>query len=659
MCALQSIRKDIHELRKAIEAHDIAYYQQARPIISDYEYDQLKKQLENLEAAEHNPGQMLLGSDLNEGFARRPHRQPMLSLDNTYNQDELQAFENRLKKLLDVPALRYTVEPKIDGVAVSLTYEKGAWIMGVTRGNGIQGDDVTQNLKTIPTIPLILNAASCPDRVEIRGEVYMRAEDFQAINAAQQEGGLEPYANPRNLAAGTLKLLDTPLVAKRRLHFVAYAVGACEPKNWFTHQYDIHAALKAWGFETLPHVWRADNIEGVWAAIKQLDSLRCTFPFEIDGAVVKVDDLSQQDQAGATAKAPRACIAYKYAPQQAETIVEDILFQVGRTGVITPVAALKPVLLAGSVISRATLHNQDEIERKDIRIGDCVMIEKAGDVIPAVSHVILEKRPAHTQTFTFIEACPICETQLLRLTGEVAWRCPSLNCPAQIERRLEHFASKTALDIENMGPATIRLLISKQLISNIADIYDLGAPALLGLNGFGHKATENLLQAIQTSKTAALWRWIHALGIPHIGAQTAKDLAQHFPSLTALAGATTTVLMGIHGIGPKAAQAIVDFFQKSDNQQLIVHLMNKGIQPQSTVVVSDQLKGKTFVLTGTLPNWSREQAKAYIESKGGRVASNVSPKTDYVVAGEQAGSKLTQAQALGIHILSEEDLKDM
>lgn len=659
--------QSLQALASTLQAHDVLYYQKAQPTLSDFEYDQLKAQYEalkkTLNSTEASQADLFtasspIGDDRTRGFKQQAHRQPMLSLDNTYNKEELLAFNDRLERLLNQNSLTFQIEPKIDGLAVSLTYKAGKWTLGLTRGNGTKGDDVTANLKTIPSIPLTLQGTGpFPDVIELRGEVYMTFAEFERINTAQEEAGQEPYANPRNLAAGTLKLLDPRAVALRQLNFVCYGVGHCEPAHFFKKQAEIRPKLIEWGFEALPKTWTAIGIQASWEAIEILDSLRHSFPYGTDGAVIKLNDLALQTQAGSTAKAPRGLIAYKFAPEQADTILENITLQVGRTGVITPVAELTPVLLSGSTVARATLHNADEIIRKDIRIGDTVRVEKAGEVIPAIVKVLVEKRPTDSTPFLFPLHCPACHTTLIRLPEEVAWRCPNSACPPQTARRFFHFGSKTALDIENMGKAVVEQLLNEGLVHTLADLYHLTVDHLLALEGFALKASENLIQAISASKKAPLWRFVHGLGIPHVGAQTAKDLARNWPSFESLASATEEDLLKISGIGPKVAASVASFFQQPDNKALLKALQEAGVNPTTQENTSLVLANKTFVLTGTLPRWSREETQAKIEAAGGRVASSVSQKTHYVVAGEAAGSKIDKAKSLGIPLIDEAALR--
>jgi DNA ligase (NAD+) len=670
-------QKKIAALRAEIARHDERYFRQARPEISDHEYDLLKRDLAGLEArfpdaakaAGADSPTVRVGDDRAEGFATVRHRQPMQSLDNTYSEAELREFHARLVRLLGREDLSYVVEPKIDGLAVSLTYEKGRFVRALTRGNGAEGDDVTANVLTIHRFPRELKAtaqAPVPRLIEIRGEIYMTLAEFRRINAARDEEGEERYANPRNLAAGTIKLLDPREVAERRLEIVLYGIGACEPAQaGGDTQSGYHARVRAWGLPTVEKFWKAVGIDEAWKAVGELERLRQGFAYATDGAVVKLDSLALQREAGSTSKAPRWAMAYKFAAERAETRLLDISVQVGRTGVLTPVAELEPVLLAGTTVSRATLHNQDEIARKDIRVGDYVFVEKAGEVIPAVIGVNLERRSPKCVAFKFPRKCPSCGTEVVQAEGEVALRCPNYDCPVQVRRRVRHFASKACVDIDGLGEAMVDLVVEKGWVRSIADIYTLKRADLLGLGKSVEKSTDNLLAAIEASKTAELWRFINGLGIPHVGAAAAKDLASRFGSLEALSESRFEDYVGkgkeslIAGIGETMAAAIVDHFNQPMNRTLIRDLAKAGVLPKAPAAAkpaSGPLLGKTFVLTGTLPSMTREEASAKIEAAGGKIASSVSKKTSYVLAGSDAGSKLEKAKSLGVAVISEAEL---
>ncbi|MDQ8203888.1 NAD-dependent DNA ligase LigA [Pelagicoccus sp. SDUM812003] len=658
--------KRITELRRELKRHDELYYRDAQPEIEDREYDRLKAELAELEAV--HPELSLIdsptvrvGDDRVEGFASYQHHLPMQSLDNTYSQDEFFAFVARVEKGLEVDGARFTVEPKIDGVAVSLTYENGAFVRAVTRGNGIEGDDVTENARLIKAIPKRLKGDSIPEIIEIRGEIYMRNEEFERVNALRSEAGLELFKNPRNLAAGTIKMLDRVEVGKRQLDIVLYGLGYCQP-SVVSSQSEYHRRLGDWGLPVVEAFWEATGPEEAWQAIEKLDTLRNGFEYPTDGAVIKLDSFDQQDVLGATSKAPRWAIAFKFAAEQAETKLNAITIQVGRTGVLTPVAELEPVQLAGTTVSRATLHNREEMARKDVRAGDFVVIEKAGEIIPAVVRVLTEKRPADSEAFVFPETCPSCGTEVTQLEGEVAVRCVNIECPDQVRGRLEHFASRQCMDIEGLGVAVVEQLVSRGSVSNISDIYRLDYEQVVSLDKFAEKSARNLLAAIEASKRVELWRLLHGLGIPQVGAAAAKDLAKAFGGVRELGEASLEKLVELDGIGEKTASGIVAYFQDERNRAIIDALFEAGMNPKAPERPKEGeavLAGKTFVITGTLPTMKRDEAKALIESKGGKVSGSVSKKTDFLVAGEAAGSKLTKAESLGVKVIDEATLLEM
>lgn len=661
--------KRIAELRNLIERHDQLYYRDASPELTDREYDELKAELIELES--QHPEEMdpespanRVGDDRTEGFSSYTHRQPMLSLDNTYNQGELFAFDERLRKILGKDQLAYCVEPKIDGLAVSLTFENGELVRGVTRGNGAEGDIVTDNLKAcIPDLPTRLTGENVPDIIELRGEVYMRLDEFERINAEREQSGQSLYANPRNLAAGTVKLLDREIVAQRRLEIVLYGLGFREPRT-FKEQSEFQELLKTWGVPVLEKYWKPEGISAAWKAVEELDAMRKEFAYPTDGAVIKLNNLADQEEAGTTAKSPRWAIAYKFAAEQAETLLEKIEVQVGRTGAITPVAHLRPVLLAGTTVSRASLHNEDEIARKDIREGDTVIVEKAGEIIPQVVRVITEKRPQEAKPFAFPEVCPACGTKLVRLPGEAAWMCPNTACPPQVRRRIEHFGSRQALDIENLGESVVDQLVTRGLVETLPDLYELGVEQLLELDKFAQKASENLVNAIEASKDKPVWRLLHGLGIRHVGAGMSKDLIAAVGDLDSLLKMSAEELEKIEGVGPKVAHSLISFFQSESNQEILRRLKAAGLRwKEESPTLNDQhslvLAGKTFVLTGTLPHWTRDEASEKIIAAGGKVTSSVSKKTDFVLAGESAGSKLSKAESLGVTIIDEAKLREM
>ena len=674
---LAQAQQRITELRTQVARHDELYHRRAKPVISDQDYDRLKRELADLEAKHPKAAKAAgadsptnrVGDDRAEGFKLYRHRQPMQSLDNTYSEAELREFHARLVRLLGREDLAYVVEPKIDGLAVSLTYEKGRFVRAVTRGNGVEGDDVTANALTIHSLPRELKPganAPVPDFIEIRGEIYLTLAEFQRINQGREEEGLELYANPRNLAAGTLKQLDRHEVAQRRLEIVLYGVGACEPAPAREEtQSDYLDGVRAWGLPTVEKFWKASGIDEAWAAVGELDRLRQKFAYGTDGAVVKLDSLALQREAGSTSKAPRWAMAFKFTPERAETRLNSITIQVGRTGVLTPVAELEPVQLAGTTVARATLHNRDEIARKDIRIGDTVYVEKAGEVIPAVLGVNLERRTPECVPYRFPDKCPACGTPVVQLEGEVALRCPNYDCPVQVRRRVRHFASKACVDIDGLGEAMVDTLVEKGWVRGLDDVYRLRPrrEEMLKLGKKVEKSTDNLLAAIEASKRADLWRFIHGLGIPHVGAAAAKDLAASFGSLEALSSARLEDFIGekkasvIEGIGETMGLAIIHHFNQPRNRALIGEWHTLGVAPTAPakkVLAPDGVfAGQSFVLTGTLPTLTREEATARIEAAGGRVSGSVSKKTSYVLAGADPGSKLEKARSLNVAIIDE------
>ena len=661
---MPNARKDITKLHAEIAKHDRLYYKDATPSIDDQAYDRLKTELATLEAAspEFNFGDsptQSVGDDRLEAFASYTHSMPMLSLDNTYSMEELIEFGRRLEKRFPEQTLNYLVEPKIDGVAVSLTYEQGKFVRAVSRGNGTEGDDITSNVRPIAGLPNTIENA--PDLLEVRGEIYMRHEEFERINAIREAEGQQLYANPRNLAAGTIKLLDPAEARERKLDMVLYGVGACEPARFFSHQAEIQKKLKRWGFSVLEKIWLTDGIEQAWLSIKELDSLRQNFTYPTDGAVVKLDDFRLQDEAGFTSKSPRWAIAYKFEAERAETLLKEISLQIGRTGAVTPVAILEPVQLAGTTVSRATLHNEDEIRRKDIRPGDTVLVQKAGEIIPQVLSVIESKRPADSQPFDFGAHLESLGIVAERDPTEAVWRITRKDDPIRQQRALQHFASRVCMDIENLGTAVVEQLVSRGLAKNQADLYTLDTEQLLELEKFAEKSATNLIAALEVSKTRALWQLIHGLSIPHVGKQSAKDLEANFESLDAIASATEEQLEEVDGVGSIMAQSLHAWFSEPDHVTLIDRLREHGLNFQSARIdTSDStLAGKIFVLTGSLPNLTRTEASAMIEKVGGRTSSSVSKKTDYVLAGEASGSKYAKAVKLELQILDESAFQEL
>ncbi len=650
------------ELRAEIERHNRLYYAEARPEISDYDFDMLLKELEALEKnfpalmAPDSPTQRVGGAPLS-GFESITYSKPMMSLSNVYSKDELRAFDERVRKILGKTAFTYVLEPKIDGVAVSLRYENGIFTVGGTRGDGRTGDNITANLKTIRSIPLKLHhAGDMPELLEVRGEVYMDRKGFQELNREREEAGLEPFANPRNAAAGSLKQLDSRVAARRPLNAVLYAAG--EVRGLVTRSQDeLLAQLREFGFPTAPRTWNCSDIEAVLAGLDELEGMRHDFPFEMDGGVIKINEFGLYEELGATAKSPRWAIAYKYEPEQAETVLLGITVQVGRTGVLTPVAELEPVLVAGSTVSRATLHNEEEIARKDIRIGDRVLIEKAGEVIPAVVKVNLDARTGREKKFSMPAQCPVCGEPTVKREGEVAWRCINMQCPAQLKNWIRHFGSRDAMDIEGLGVTLTEQLVDRGMVKTPADLYRLKPKDIEELERMGPRSAASLVRAIQESCGRDLWRLIHALGIPHVGAGSARTLAGELHTLDRLMSATAHELEAVRDVGAVVAQSITSFFGRRDTRELIARLKDAGVNMESgedAQAAGTALAGKTFVLTGTLKNQTRNQAAERIRRAGGAVSGSVSKKTDYVVAGESPGSKYEAALKHKVKILDEE-----
>ena len=653
--------KRIAELRDQLNRHNRLYYVEARPELSDREYDALYDELKALETdcpeltTHDSPTQRVGGEPLTE-FVSIRHTMPMMSLDNTYSKDEMREFDKRLHRLLGDRDFTYVLEPKVDGVAVSLRYENGLLTVGATRGDGRTGDDITTNLRTIRDLPLRLATSRPPALLEVRDEVYMTKHGFARLNEQRQEAGQEPFANPRNAAAGSLKLLDSRIVAQRPLATVFYALGQAEGMEFATHEALI-TSLRELGFNATPKFWTCPGIDVVLDRLDELEAMRHEFPFEMDGAVIKVDQRNLYPDLGATAKSPRWQIAFKYEPERAETTVKAITVQVGRTGVLTPVAELEPVLVAGSTVGRATLHNADDIQRKDIRVGDRVLIEKAGEVIPAVVSVISAARSGKEEVFEMPAACPVCGGSVSQREGEVALRCENLQCPAQIKRWLRHFASRGAMDIGGLGESLVEQLVDAGLVHDPADLYALEAEHVADLERMAEKSARNLADGIAASRKRDFWRAIFALGIRHVGARSAQTLEEHFPDIDALAGANAEALEEIPDIGPIVAAAIVDFFAHERNRDVIARLRAAGVslaRPKSTGPVSDRLTGMTFVLTGGLEALTRDEAGEKIRVRGGKVSSSVSKKATYVVAGSDPGSKLAKARALGVQVLDEQ-----
>jgi DNA ligase (NAD+) len=713
-------RARIEALRRDITEHNRRYYEEAAPTINDREYDQLYKELVDLEmqfpelVTPNSPTQRVGGKPL-LAFAQIQHRVPMLSLDNTYSEEEVVNFYKRIMRLLPGEKIPVVIEPKVDGVAVSVLYENGKLKYAATRGDGSVGDEITQNIRTIKSVPHQLRGAA-PKVFEVRGEAFLDKAGFEKLNKEREAAGLPLFANPRNAAAGSLKHLDPSIAAKRPLGMIFYGTGVIEGAEVDRHS-KIFPLFKKLGLSTHAHWSLADSVDQILKAIHDLDEIRRGFPYETDGAVIKVDALAQRERLGFTAKSPRWAIAYKYAAERVETKLLDIKVQVGRTGILTPVAVLEPVLVSGSKVSRATLHNEDEIKRKDIRIGDTVVIEKAGEVIPAVVEAVQSKRPRNAKTFDFFEhihgKCPVCGGEVRRDPQFVAWRCENILCPAQTTRRVEFFGARGALDIESVGGIVADKLVELGLVHEPLDLFELNIEQLAKLNlgadeaprVFGEKNASKAIQAIERAKTAPLSRWLYSLAIPDVGKTTATDLARFHETIDDVASsqllrdvvsyrrrksdksrdggtkeiADRLIKSGfaepskskmdkqrgiVTQVGPVVAQSVLDFFASSAGKKILQRMKQLGIEPKNEKVSTKQmarlpLAGKTFVLTGTLPYMTRDEASAKIEALGGHVSGSVSKKTDYVLAGGEAGSKLEKAKQLGVKIIGEKEFRTM
>ena len=657
-------RERIEQLSTELDEHNHRYYVLADPVVADVEYDALLAELVQLEEAWPELAQpdspaRRVGGEPTSDFPTVAHAAPMLSLDNSYSREDVVAFDGRVRGTLDEDeAVEYVVELKIDGVALSLVYEDGRLLRAVTRGDGVQGDKVTNNARTIGAVPLRLRerGVSC----EVRGEVYMTAEDFADLNRRQQEAGRPPFANPRNSTAGTLKLQDPKVVAGRRLRYFAYWIDLAGDRCR-THQEGLDT-LRRLGFPVNPEHALCRDLDEVFAFYDRCEASRDGLPYEVDGVVLKVNSLDQQERLGSTSKSPRSAMAFKFAAQQVRSRLLDIRLQVGRTGTISPVAVLEPVTVAGSTVQRATLHNADEIERKDVRVGDLVVIEKGGDVIPKVVRVVMEERPQGTEEFRFPEDCPACGSRLVRYEEEVSPRCVNPPCKGQRKRRLEHFAGRNAMDIEGLGTAVVEQLVDKELVADVGDLYRLEVETLAGLERLAQRSAENLVTALDESRERPFDRLLFGLGILHVGSTVARTLAARFPSVERLEAATVEELEEVEEIGPVIARSVRDFFDQEATGILIGKLREAKLQLDAGQtdpgeVADGAFAGLTVVITGTLEGFTREQAGALVEAQGGRLASSVSRSTDLVIAGEKAGSKLARARELGVEVLSAEDLR--
>ena len=655
--------KRIAELRKTIEYHNRRYYQQDAPTISDAEYDRLMRELQELEQLypdndiASSPTQRVGAAPLAK-FASFIHPQAMMSLANAFSIQEIHDFDQRIKRLAKVEHIDYVAEPKLDGLAVNLIYENGYFIRGATRGDGTIGEDVTQNLKTISSLPLKMKENTqhpLPEFIEIRGEVYMERQSFSKLNQRREEKGEDPFANPRNAAAGSLRQLDPKITARRPLNIFLYGIGSVRGLSFSSH-WQILQTLITWGLPVNPLIEHVADISACISYFEYIGSKRPSLPYEIDGVVLKVNNLSIQKILGNVSRSPRWALACKFQAEQASTVIKDIIVQVGRMGALTPVAIMEPVNVSGVMVSRATLHNEDEILKKDIRIGDTVLIQRAGDVIPEVVKVITTKRTGLEKEFHMPRHCPECGSQIVRLEGEVAHRCVNLSCPAQIKEHIRHFASRGAMDIEGLGEKVSAQLFDAKLIGDPADLYFLSKDQLLALDRQAEKSVQKLLDAIERSKTPPIDKFIFALGIRHVGERTAKLLAGHFSSIEDLMNASSVDLTLISEIGPEIAQSIVEFFAEDKNKKVMEKFNRAGLSPQKhDVLTNTTLQGKAFVFTGSLQSMSRNEAKTLVEALGGIVQSSVTSKTSYIVAGVEPGSKMDRAISLGITVISEEE----
>ncbi len=661
--AASDVRQEVERLRREIEHHNYRYYVLDEPEISDAEYDELFRRLEALERAHpelvtpDSPTQRVGAAPLAAfGTVRRRH--PMLSLQNATSREEVAEFDARIRKFLGLDTIVYAGEPKIDGVAVELVYEDGTFAVASTRGDGVVGEDVTANVRTIKSVPLRLRASArpVPPRLEVRGEVYMPLAAFQRLNREREEQGLPPFANPRNSAAGSLKQLDPRVTAARPLDFVSHGVGATEGLGLGSHA-ELLAALGDWGLRPVPYTRVFEALDGLFAYYDEIAAARDTLPFEIDGVVVKVNDWRLQERLGQVSRSPRWALAWKFKPRQAETRVLDIFPSVGRTGVLTPTAELEPVNVGGVTVRNASLHNMDEVARKDVRIGDHVIVERAGDVIPYVVRVLTEKRTGGERPFVMPSHCPVCGADVVRAEGEVASRCIGRACPAQLRQSLQFFAARGAMDIEGLGEKLVAQLVERGLVRDLADVYHLDEATLAGLERMGKKSAAKLVAQIERSKRVPLSRFLVALGIRQVGEATAKALAEHFGTLEAIQAASEEALQQVRDVGPGVARSIRRFFDEPQNQRLLERLRAAGVRPEPVERREGPLSGRKIVLTGGLATMTRPEAQRRIEALGGRVVSSVSKETDLVVVGTDAGSKLKKAQQLGIRTIDEEEFR--
>ncbi|MFC1889143.1 NAD-dependent DNA ligase LigA [Thermodesulfobacteriota bacterium] len=664
----QDIKDRIEALRKAIEDHNHRYHVLDDPAISDAEYDRLFRELEKLEKAHSEPippdsPTQRVGAEPLDKFTSIQHGTPMLGLENAFQDSEIEDFDGRVKRFLGIDKpVAYVADSKLDGVAVELVYMDGVLVSGSTRGDGRVGEDVTVNLKTIRSIPLKLRDSGerpIPERLEVRGEVYIRLDGFHALNAEREADGEAAFANPRNAAAGSLRQLDPSITASRPLKLFCHGRGAVIGVEIESH-HELLEALPGWGLPVNREYRRCSDVSEVLAYYRELDGRRDDLPYEIDGVVLKVDSFALQERLGVKTRSPRWAIAYKFAPRQEMTRVLDIVAQVGRTGALTPVAHLEPVKVGGVEVSRASLHNQDEVDRKDVRVGDRVVIQRAGDVIPEVVRVLEEERTGSERPYRLPDHCPVCGAQVVRPEGEAAARCTGISCPAQLKERIKHFAAKGAMDIDGLGDKLVGQLVDQGMVKDVVDLYSLDREQLAGMERMAGKSADNLLAALEASKTVTLGRFVYALGIRFVGEHVSRVLASHFPDLESLRDVTKEALLELHEIGPRASWSVVEFFGDEGNSRTVDKLKEVGVSPEAEqVTAGGALAGKVVVLTGTLKTMTRSEAKARIASLGGRAGSSVSGKTDLVVAGEGAGSKLAKARNLGVKVLTEEEFLEM
>jgi len=657
----ETIKKRVEKLREEIEYHNYRYYVLDKPEISDAQYDRLMRELEKLEEqypelrSPNSPTQRV-GAPPLEAFEIVRHTLPMLSLANAFDEAETKDFDKRVKKFLGTTQdIEYIAEPKLDGLAVELVYEKGHFIVGSTRGDGVNGENITRNLRTIRTIPLqlIRKEIPVPERLEVRGEVIMQMKRFQELNRRREKAGEPLFANPRNAAAGSVRQLDSKITARRPLEIYCYGVGEVRGRTFKSH-WEILQAFPKWGLRINPHIQRCRSIDDVLQYYHEMSEKRESLPYEIDGIVIKVDRLDLQTRLGEIARSPRWALAFKFQPKQETTKILDIIVQVGRTGALTPVAVMEPVKVGGVEVSRATLHNQDEIDKKDVRIGDTVIIQRAGDVIPEVVQVISSKRNGTEKKFRMPSKCPVCGAEVIK--EEAIHRCIGLDCPAQLKGRIKHFASKRAMDIEGLGTKLTDQLVEKGLVKDVADIYYIKKEQLIALERMAEKSAQNIIDAIEKSKNKPLAKFLFALGIRHVGETTAEDLAGHFLRLDDFFRLLEEDLMEVEGIGPEVAASVHQFFKDKKNKESIERLKKAGVKViEPKVKEKGKLVGKTFVFTGTLKAFGRDEARNLVESLGGMTASGVSKKVDFVVIGEDPGSKFDKAKELGIKTLTEEE----